>query len=393
MAAVLDLLQQRKLDVARLTTHRFTVEQAGDAYACFSDPDDRPIGIVLDYGLAGSTPTFVPSVRAATPSAGTSDRVRIALLGAGNFATGTLLPLLRERRDVDLRVVLSASGLSASSVAERGGFERCATGPEEIFHDPDVDLVLIASRHDSHAELTARALEAGKPVFVEKPLALSHVELRRIEAAYGEHPGFLMVGFNRRFAPLVSPLAGWLADVPEPLLLTYRVNAGYLARDHWVQADEGGGRILGEVCHFVDLLMYLSRAYPIDVHAVALPDVGRYSRDNMAATIRFENGSIGTIVYASNGHRSVAKERLEVFGGGRVAVLDDFRQLVLRGPSGGTTKSAPDKGHRAEMNALIDATKQGAPSPISFADLVATTRATLAIEESILTGQPIAIPR
>jgi predicted dehydrogenase len=257
--------------------------------------------------------------------------------------------------------------------------------------DPEVGLVIIASRHNSHAELTARTLRSGKAAYVEKPLALTPQELKEVSLAYADSPSpFAMVGFNRRFAPLLIDLREFLSGVKEPLLMNYRVNAGYIPRTHWTQdPEEGGGRIVGEVCHFVDLLLYLARSRPTEVYALGLPDFGRYNSDNISVTIRFANGSVGTITYAANGDQAFEKERLEIFGGGRVAVLDDFRRLhLVSGGQNTLKKSKLDKGHRSEMHALIAAVHQGAPEPVPFAEAVLAMKTTFAIVEVLASGQP-----
>jgi polar amino acid transport system substrate-binding protein len=397
LAAFLDLLEQRKVDVKMLTTHRFPLAAAEQAYELIDGTAHEPyLGILLDYELPerpvpqlpDPTPVLVRPALAAT------GRVGIALLGAGNFAQSMLLPHLRRHSAVRLRAVVTPGGLTARSVAERGGFEVAAADAATALHDPEVKLVIVASRHNSHADLAVRGLQAGKAVYVEKPLALTPQELAAVRAAYEAATSpFLMVGFNRRFAPLVGALREFLADVQEPLLLQYRINAGYVARDHWTQdPEEGGGRIIGEMCHFIDLLLYLTGQPPVEVMAQALPDQGRYNRDNVAVLLRFAGGSTGTITYAANGDRGLDKERLEIFGGGRAAVLEDFRELILaRNGKRTTRKSSPDKGHRAEMQALVEAVRQGASEPVPFAQAALSMMTTFAVVESVAANQAIAI--
>src|SRR5579859_1278734 len=397
LAAFLDLLGQHKVDVAALTTHRFQLAQAAQAYALIEGQSAEPyLGVLLDYGLTAAEPVRAPSTApvAVTPVQKTAGQIGLALVGAGNFAQSMLVPHLKRHPAVRLRTVITASGLTARSVAERNGFEMCAADPETAIADPEVDLVLIASRHDSHAELAARALRAGKAVFVEKPLALSPEQLQTVVDAY--HDGaFLTVGYNRRFAPLVVALRDFIQAGREPLLLNYRINAGYIPGEHWTQdMTVGGGRILGEVCHFVDLSLFLVGQAMVEIYAVALPDSGRYSGDNLVVSLRFADGSAATISYAANGDRGLGKERLEAFGGGRAAVLDDFRQLDLYAGARRTTrKSAPDKGHRAEMLALVTALRQGDPAPIPLTQLRQVSQATFAIVESLATGRPIPLPK
>ena len=403
LVAFLDLLAQRKVDVQALITHRFPLTEAERAYALIEGKTKAPyLGVLLEYGLPLAEATIPPlagPIQVRPPVGGTG-KVGLALLGAGGFAQSMLLPHLRRHSNVRLRTVVTPSGLTARSVAERAGFEQCASEPEAALADPDIRLVIIASRHDSHAELAIRALEAGKAVFVEKPLTISPEQLSLVVEAYrqsaigNQQSAFLMVGFNRRFAPLVVALRDFLAGAGEPLLFHYRVNAGYIPRDHWTQdPDVGGGRVIGEVCHFVDLLMHLVGRPPVEVYAHVLPDRGRYSGDNIAATLLFGDGSVGTITYAANGDRRLEKERLEVFGGGRAAILDNFRGLTLLSGGKRTVRkiNSPDKGHRAEMLALVEAVWQGKASPVPFDESVLATHVTFAIVQALKAGQPVPI--
>ena len=259
--------------------------------------------------------------------------------------------------------------------------------------------MLISTRHHLHARQVIAALEAGKDVFVEKPLCLTEDELAEIEqihsrqAAGRGRPPVLMVGYNRRFAPMCRRIREHFADVDEPLVAHYRVNAGYLPLDHWTQDPEtGGGRIVGEVCHFVDTLAFLAGALPVRVYARALANGGRYRDDNLSATIEMADGSIGLVTYVANGPSALAKERLEVFGGGSGAVLDNYRTLELMRGSRRRVERArlrQDKGHRAELEAFVAAVRDRAESPIPLADSVAVARATLAIVRSLREGAPV----
>jgi polar amino acid transport system substrate-binding protein len=396
LASFLDLVEQGKVDVKALTTHRFAIEQAERAYALIEGTGEPYLGVLLDHGLpAAPSLGLVPGEPVPVkPPIATSGRMGVALIGAGGFAQGTLLPHLAHQQHVRLKTVVDIDGLAARSAAGIAGFERCGSDAQAIFADPDISLVLIASRHASHASLTARALRAAKAVFVEKPLALDLDDLHDVISAWQAAASpFVMVGFNRRFSSAVAALREFLRGAGEPLLMHYRVNAGFIPRSHWVQdPDEGGGRVLGEVCHFVDLLQFLCGSAPVDVVASALPDSGRYSSDNVAAAVRFADGSLGSITYAANGDAGLPKERIEAFGGGLAAVLDDFRDVTLFGGGRRTARQFDgDKGHRAEMLALIDAVRTGAPSPLPFEQLVLATRATIAIRKSLQTGERILV--
>ena len=348
LQAFLGLVASRRVNPAELTTHRFPIDQAARAYGVLSQPDGRrPFGVLLEYSYEVATTGPVETRPAARPRAGD---VRMGMIGAGAFTRSTLIPALQAGGAV-LAAITSAGGLSAADVAGRFGFERAAASPEELLGDEALDAIVIATRHSTHAGLAAAALRAGKAVFVEKPLALTEEELIEVEAALGEG-GMLMVGFNRRFAPLVERLAGELGD-SDNRVLTVRINAGPLPDDHWLHdPDEGGGRLLGEGCHFVDLLTHLAGSRPTEVHAVAVPRPLRplECSDSLAATLRFGNNTVGSLIYSGSGDIRLRKERIEAFGGGLAAVLDDFRRLELyRGGKRTLVKSRQDKAPRRDL--------------------------------------------
>jgi predicted dehydrogenase len=388
-------LQQRRLDVNTLTTHRFWIEEAEQAYAVIDGSAAEPhLGVLLRYHER-ETDTGHPAqpITIASRPAVTG-RVVMGVIGAGSFAQGTLLPALASDDQVHLKTIATASGLTARAVAERLKFQACAADATAVLSDADVNAVLVATRHDSHAALVAQAVAAGKAVFVEKPLAVNAEQLAHVVETVAAHPSALvMVGFNRRFAPLVTPLCAFFAGTPEPLLMTYRVNAGYVPPEHWVHdPDSGGGRIVGEVCHFVDLMTMIAGDRVVEVQATGLPDSGRYRQDNLVATLRFSRGSVATVIYAANGDRALEKERLEVMSAGRSAVLDDFRVLTCYEKGRATKRrQAVDKGHRAELAAFVQAVKTGAASPVPFVDAVHVTEVTLAIVAALATGSSVIV--
>jgi predicted dehydrogenase len=321
----------------------------------------------------------------------------IGVLGAGNFAMSTLLPAIKRIRGVELVGVCAANGSHARHAAEKFGFRYCATEEQRILNDPDINTVVIATRHHLHAAQVLAAIAAGKNIFCEKPLCLNEIDLAEIVRAYSNRiPGrdpILMVGFNRRFAPMAVKMKTFLKPIQEPLILHYRVNAGSVARDHWVNdPEQGGGRILGEACHFVDFLTFLADALPVEVQTRGVTSLESYSDENVVISTRFANGSQGTISYLANGDRSYSKERVEVFGGGAVAVLEDFRRLELvRHGRKQTLRSRfrQDKGHRAEIEAFAAAVGSRGESPIPLDEIVSTTLATLRAVESRSSGQPV----
>jgi predicted dehydrogenase len=315
----------------------------------------------------------------------------------GGFAVGTLLPAMKQVPGVEFVACCAATGAHSRTAGDKFGFRYCTTNEEEVLQDPSVNTVVIATRHHLHARQVLAALGAGKNVFCEKPLCLTEDELEQILGALhgfaAEQRPLLMVGFNRRFAPMAIQMKQFL-NAGEPLVMHYRVNAGFIPADHWVHdPEQGGGRIRGEVCHFVDFLTFLAGAMPETVEAQPLPNSGRYSDDNVVVSLRFENGSLGTIHYLANGDKSFSKERVEAFGGGAVAVLEDFRRLELvRSGRSQVLQSRlkQDKGHVGEWQAFAESIR-GKPVPIPLSEIVASTLATLRIARSRSTGAPQAV--
>jgi predicted dehydrogenase/threonine dehydrogenase-like Zn-dependent dehydrogenase len=398
MEAFVQLLAQRKINVGRLITHRFPLDRARSAYDLITGASREPfLGIVLHYSGDCNESNQLKLVQQQTAARqtqrGFAGKVSVGVLGAGQYATSTLLPALKSSTTTELVSVCTATGSHAQHAAQKFDFRSCTTDENQIICDPAINAVVIATRHHLHAKQVLAALEAGKHVFCEKPLCLSEDELQSIARGYfnSTQPTVLMVGFNRRFAPMVAPMKSFLSPISEPLALHYRINAGYLPPDHWVNdREEGGGRILGEVCHFVDLLMFLAGSQIVDVEARALGAGARYSGDNILASLRFSNGSQGTISYLANGDRSFSKERIEVFGGGASAVLEDFRCLELvRNGRRQTVRSRwrQNKGHREEWAAFVQSVQGPHEPPIAFEDIVGSTLATLRIDQAIATGE------
>jgi len=399
MEAFLQLLSEGKLDVKSLITHRFPIERAQGAYDLITRRVGHPsIGVLITYPehAEENHEIQLAGKGSATPRAGEKSTA-IGVLGAGNFAMTTLLPAIKQIRGAQLVGVCAANGSHARHAAEKFGFRYCATEEKKILHDPEINTVVIATRHHLHASQILAALEAGKHVFCEKPLCLNEIDLAEIVHAYaGRIPGrdpLLMVGFNRRFAPMAAKMKAFLKPIQEPLALHYRVNAGFVGHDHWVNdPEQGGGRVLGEVCHFVDFLIFLAGALPIEVQTRSLDSLEQPSDDNVIISLRFANGSQGTISYFGNGDRSFSKERVEVFGGGAVAVLEDFRRLdLVRHGRKQTFRSRfrQDKGHRSELEAFAAAVCGRGELPVSFDEIVATTLTTLRAVESRSSCQPI----
>ena len=322
-----------------------------------------------------------------------ASEVRLGVLGAGNFASATLLPAIRKAGGIDLVGIASPGGLHARHAAAKFGFAFAASDLDDVLKDKRINTIAILTRHDSHAELVVRALKAGRNVFVEKPLAITSEQLESIgRQLRRKNTGILMVGFNRRFAPLARMLSEYFAGRLESIHAHYRVNAGYLPPDHWAQDPAQGGRIIGEACHFVDLITFLVGAAPVTVDAHALPDGGKYREDNVSMTFTFPDGSIGVVDYLANGDTSLSKERLEVFCSGKVAALDDFRSLELRhGGNRKLIKAPQDKGWMYEWRSFTAAIQQGGSPPIPYDHLLGVTRAMLAAVQSVRSRQPVGI--
>jgi predicted dehydrogenase/threonine dehydrogenase-like Zn-dependent dehydrogenase len=412
MHAFLELLADGKVNVEALITHRFAIDQARSAYELITGNGEQPfLGVLITYpGNAEETQRIPLNAvsRESANTAGAANEISIGLLGAGSFATSTLLPAIKHVGGAALVGVCAANGSHSHHAAKKFGFKYCATDVEQLISDPDVNTIVISTRHHLHAAQVIAALKAGKHVFCEKPLCLGEDELREIVQVCQElYPHLrqehsqpaarplLMVGFNRRFAPLAIQLKNFLRGIHEPLALHYRVNAGFIPADHWLNdPEQGGGRIIGEVCHFVDFLAYLVGSAPVEVQVNSLANPGKYSNDNVIASMRFADGSQGTISYLANGDKSYSKERIEVFGGGAVAVLEDFRRLeTVRGGKKKVSRSIVrhDKGHRGEWEAFVSALRAGAESPIPLAQIVSSMLATFALEESRTSGQPVAV--
>ena len=405
MAAFLDLIAQEKVHVRPLISHRFPIDRATEAYDLIaSGKSDEALGIVLTYPRAEAEMPGPAVVGAFRSGGGDSRRtepqkagqVAIGLIGAGDFAKAVLLPGLKDTPGARLATVCTATGLSAGYVARKFGFASSTTDSRTIFDDPEIDAVLIATRHGSHGSLVLDALRAGKHVYVEKPLALDESALSEVARTAEHHrQQTLMVDYNRRFAPMAQRLRDFVAGVDEPLVMHYRVNAGPLPPNHWVRdPEEGGGRIVGEVCHFVDFLTFLAGSLPVRVHALAAPGAAGFRDDNVVITLDFANGSLGTITYVASGDSAFPKERVELFGGGKVGTIADFRRLEL--VEDGRKKVyrsrlRQNKGHREGLRAFIAAVRDVGPPPIPFEDMVAASLTTFRVLESLASSASPAV--
>jgi len=392
--SVLELMSQGKLDVKPLVTHRFPIEQATKAYEVITGKTkEKFLGVVLTYPesvekLSGShvVKFNVPAFKPAT--------CKLGVLGAGLFANAVLLPAIKKAGDIELVGIASSGGLHAQHSGKKFDFKYATSSDDEIINDPNINTVAILTRHDSHADLVVKALKAGRHVFVEKPLAITSDQLSVISKQLKRTDNcLLMTGFNRRFAPLAQQLYTSLKDRNEPMHVHYRVNAGPIPLNHWTQDPEiGGGRIIGEGCHFIDFITFLVGESPVSVTAHALPDAGKYHEDNVSMTFAFPDGSVGVVDYLANGDKSFPKERVEVFCGGQVSVLDDFVSLeTVRDGRKTRAKGAQDKGHVAEWKVLAKSIREGGEPPIPYVQLIGVTKSTFAAVESLRAQETIKI--
>jgi predicted dehydrogenase len=392
--AFLQLVGEKRVNVASLITHRLPIEEGVRALDVIAGKTTEPyLGVVLRYpGRAEPARRIELGPALLRPDA--RDTLNTGLLGAGLFAMTTLLPSISTDQTFRLRAVCAGTGLSAHAAARKFRIPVACTDEREVLADPSIDLVVIATRHSQHARQAIAALEAGKHVFVEKPPCLSVEELEALEKAWDRArasgtPRTLMAGFNRRWAPMIVELRKALEHVRHPLMIGYRVNAGYLPRSHWTQDPAEGGRLIGEGCHFIDLAVHLAASPVRLVTTRALPDSDRYSRDNFVVSLDFENGSIATITYLANGHPRAGKELLEVSGGGMTARLEDFRSLQIDrlGRSIGIrSRWDQDKGHRGEWTALSKWIRGNGPEPLPFDELRRTMRVVFAAADSLSAG-------
>ena len=392
LGAFVHLIASGAVQVAPLISHRFDVAEAPRAYDVITGKASESfLGVLLTYPRDSVLRPRVDLGAAASASAVESPGVSV--VGAGLFASATLLPALKHAGSRVLRGIVSAHGVSSRTMGATHGFAFCTSRIEDVLADPDTHTVMLLTRHHLHAPQVLQSLEAGKHVFVEKPLCLTEDELDAIERAAASRPTqLLMVGFNRRFAPHARRLTAFLGS-EEPVVLTYRCNAGYLPADHWPHDPlQGGGRLVGEACHFIDFANYVCGGTPARVSASAMADVGRYRGDNLVITLTYASGSVASVVYTANGEKQSGKERVEAFSSGRTAVLDDFRILELwKDGRSERHRSATDKGHTQECALWLDAIRKGTPSPIPLADIVGSMRATFAARDSLASGAPIDI--
>jgi len=377
--AFLDMLAQKKLTLDPLITHRIRIQDADQAYDLLSS-EAQSLGILLTYDETSQAILFTQSVQLQPPVASAPHKATLGVIGAGNYASRVLLPACK-KTGAQLKTLACYNGISGAQFGKKFGFESVTTNVTTLFENHDLNTVIIASRHDSHGKFVCEALRHHKNIFVEKPLCITFEELDNITQQYAQTPQRLMVGFNRRFAPHIIKIKSLLATIAEPRSFIMTVNAGEIPLSHWTQDKiTGGGRILGEACHFIDLLRFLADTKITGFKTTSIDNL-TVCEDKVAITLSFEDGSFGVIHYLANGHKSFPKERLEIFTAGKILQLDNFRKL--RGYGFPQFKRMnlfrQDKGQEACMQAFIHAIEAGLPSPIPIEEVLEVSRISLEI--------------
>jgi polar amino acid transport system substrate-binding protein len=391
MEAVVELIGSGKLDTKSLTTHIFSINDAVKAYDLITGKvEEDYLGILIKYPEKDDQPKKSIHYETSKPK----DRLNIGFIGAGQFGTSYLLPHIKATNS-SLVAVSTNNPVNVATVAKQFGFEIATTDSDSIIHNPDIDLIFCATRHDSHSYYVSEAIKSHKAIFVEKPLAVNWEQMEEIDRLMKEYNGKLMVGYNRRFSAPFRKIKELFNHFTEPKFITYRVNAGKIPINHWVYREEqGAGRIIGEACHFIDCMVYLTNSLPTQVFACSLSSSSDdvYNRDNVSMIIKFRDGSVGNLNYLANGDSKLDKEYCEVFCGGSVALMNNFESVDFIS-SGKMNKYKFDgrKGHKEEIIEVIDSIAQGKAFPISYDELKAVSIATFAAQESLIKGIPINI--
>lgn len=395
LKAVVDLIETKKIDVKSLITHRFLIEDGVKAYETITGKkEERFLGVVINYPDKQEKSLNEKKVILSQKATNTpTSTIKLGILGAGLFANAVFLPVIQKSEDLEKVGICSAKGLNARQLAKKFNFQFATSDEYEIVKNPEINTVVILTRHNDHARQVIDSLQQNKHVYCEKPLALNFEELEQIKATFLASNSNLMVGFNRRFAPLIHKSKQVIQQSAEPKRIYYRVNAGYLPLDHWLHNPNlGGGRIIGEGCHFIDLCIFLAGSNPLTVQTVGIPNNGKYNNDNVVIQMTFEDGSIATVDYLANGDKSIEKEYLEIFTAGIVAQLHDFRNLLVS--TNGNKNQInhrfnQDKGHQKAWELFVNSIKSGGESPISFDEIYTSSIVTIAANQSLLTNETI----
>jgi len=388
MAAYLDMLDLGLIKLDQLIENVVPLDKAPQLYAALKGGDERPVAALISYG--DEEVKLAPLML--SKSTVESDRVRLAIIGAGQFVTNVHVPNLRAHNDLfSVHAVVDQRGHVASRLAKNLNASIAASDPKDVIEDSNVDAVLIGTRHDSHADLVVAALEAGKHVYVEKPLALNEEQLAKIERYYKTNDGCevpcLVTGFNRRFSPFIEHIAAFISRRTDPLIVSYRMNAGFIPKNHWVQQPEGGGRNIGEACHIYDLFTFLTQSRVESIQAASIKPINsKYcNNDNFAAILSFDDGSICTLAYTALGSTDYPKERLELYVDGTTIVVNDYKELQIIGAKKGKKKvRIPDKGHSAALRRFGETLLKGGDWPIALWEQLQAMRIAFEVERQLL---------
>ncbi|MCK5470303.1 MAG: Gfo/Idh/MocA family oxidoreductase, partial [Cyclobacteriaceae bacterium] len=386
MESFLKLLSSGSINLKPLITHKFDISDAEKAYdIVLGKQKDFHIGILLTYPESSTEHSTNVKIQS-----NALKEVNVGFIGAGSFAQSYLIPNAKSW-GVSLDTVVTSKGITSKNAAEKFGFNTASANADDVIESKDINTIFIAAPHNTHAQYVINGLKSSKNIFVEKPLAMSFEELDVIKEIYQTTPKPLMVGFNRRFAPISKTIKDEFKNMDEPLIMNFRINAGFIPKDHWTQNESlGGGRIIGEMCHFIDLMQYFSNAEPVKVYADCIDTNNSEIKndDNIAITIKFNDGSVGNLVYLANGDKSMPKENIEVFSGSKIGVIKDFRGGEMYKDGKKYKLKSESKGHKQEVCAFLDSIKNGEESPISFRSICLTTETTFKIIDSLSTGLP-----
>ena len=386
------MVSERKIDVKSLISHRYKLVDAINGYELLAgSKKEKYNGIIINYSLKKESQD--EKINIINKSFQKEKLVKVGLLGAGQFAQGILLPALKSTQKVSFEGVATISGLTSLNVAKKYNAKFCTSNYKDLINNEKINLIFITTRHDTHAQFIEETLNAKKNCYVEKPIALNEKELNRVIKAYKNNESILMVGFNRRFSPYSKKLRDYFSG--SKIVMNYRINAGFISKEKWQQShEEGGGRIVGEICHFVDLLQFVCRSKPISVRTSVIDENSSdYDPDNLIVLVDFLNGSSASIIYTSSGTNKYSKERIEVFGNKKVGIIDSWQSLKIIG-EGIKIKDksllSSEKGFKEEMQILLKGINNGF-SPIPFEEIISATRTTFAIQKSIKYGTKIEI--
>jgi len=394
MQEFLRLVALKKVDIKSLITHEFPIDKAENAYSVIKHPEENSLGVLLKYKKIEEK-EIGRKIFLKSRTAKKIGEINVALIGCGSLAKTIHLPNLKNISGFNIKAVVDVIGTSAKQVAEQYGADYCSTDFNDVLGDANIDMVLIATRHNSHAPISIAAAKAKKDIFVEKPMAMTIEECKNVHSAVTENDVLYTVGFNRRFSPLAVKVKELLKTRNSPAIIIYMVNASKLPPDHWVHDQiEGGGRMIGEACHFFDLLYWLLESEPIEVYTrgVSPSQPNLFEDENCTTTIKFADGSTASLTYTTLGHPSFPKERIEIFSEGSVILLDDFRELAVRGGKHKMKKDVKlrrvDKGHYDELVAFMSAQKGKGPLAVTVRDGIRATVCSVAALESLRAKSP-----